>query len=316
MGFFEKLKQGMKKTREGFGRAIRTIFQGKAKIDDDLYEQIEETLITADIGVETTMAITDQLEAQVEEEEIRDPQLVHKALVDIMGDMLAAHTVEEPLLPSGDKPLVIMVIGVNGVGKTTSIAKLAKYYKDKDYSVLLAAADTFRAGAIDQIDEWANRIDVPLIKKEEGADPASVVYDAIYSAKSRQSDVLICDTAGRLHNKKNLMNELEKMNRIIEREYPEADYEALLVLDATTGQNAIAQTRAFGEVTKLTGIILTKLDGTAKGGVVFPLQVECGIPVRFIGVGEGMDDLRPFEAQPFIDAIFALDEGESGGEEG
>lgn len=307
MGFFEKLKQGLQKTRDSFSSAMDNLFHGVAKVDDELFEQIEETLITADIGVETTMTITDRLQDQVAEEHIRDPRQVEEALVQIMKEVLASGNEAAALEPEKGKPMAIMVIGVNGVGKTTSIAKLAHYYQGEGYSVLLAAADTFRAAAIDQLSDWSERTGVPIIKRDEGADPASVVYDAVYAAKSRGTDILIIDTAGRLHNKKNLMSELEKMNRILEREYPEAQYESLLVLDATTGQNAIAQAKAFAQVTDMTGIILTKLDGTAKGGVVFPLQVECGVPVRFIGVGEGMDDLRPFDSDQFVEAIFSQD---------
>lgn len=305
MGFFDRLKQGLQKTRENLGGALDNLFNGKATIDEELFEEIEETLVSADMGFETSMEIIDTLRDVVADEHIRETPLVRERLVEIMKDKLTASNLDTALSFEEGKPMVILVIGVNGVGKTTTIGKLAHYLQSEGKSVLLAAADTFRAAAIDQLSLWAERANVPIVKREEGADPASVVYDGIHAAKARHMDVLICDTAGRLHNKKNLMQELEKIHRIIEREYPEATLESLLVLDAATGQNAILQAREFNKVSQITGLVLTKLDGTAKGGVVFPLQLEVEVPVKFIGVGEQMDDLRPFEPQQFVDAIFS-----------
>ena len=251
------------------------------------------------------MEVIDALRDAVAEEHIRDPQLVRVRLVEIMKEKLLAANLETALIEEPGHPMVILVIGVNGVGKTTTIGKLANHLKQQGKSVLLCAADTFRAAAIDQLEEWSHRAGVDIVRREEGADPASVVYDGIHAAQARGTDVLICDTAGRLHNKKNLMQELEKIYRIIAREYEQATLETLLVLDATTGQNAISQAREFNKVTNITGLILTKLDGTAKGGVVFPLQLEVKVPVKFIGVGEQMNDLRPFSVEPFVDAIFS-----------
>ncbi|MDY3051798.1 MAG: signal recognition particle-docking protein FtsY [Ndongobacter sp.] len=303
-GFFRSLKDGLSKTRRGFSGALDNLLHGKARIDDELFDEIEEILISADIGVDATMEMIDELRDRVAEEHIRDVHAVRQTLVRIMKKNLSSKNQDTALCIKPGKPTVILVIGVNGVGKTTTIGKLAANLKKQGLRVLLAAADTFRAAAIEQLTEWSERAGVPIIRKEEGADPASVVYDAISAAKARHIDVLICDTAGRLHNKKNLMNELEKINRIIDREYAEAQKESLIVLDATTGQNAILQAKEFSRVTELTGIVLTKLDGTAKGGVIFPLQGECPVPVKLIGIGEQIDDLRPFVSDDFVDAIF------------
>ena len=303
MSFFNRLKEGLSKTRDNFTGAIDNLFHGKAKIDDDLFDELEEILITSDIGFEATMQIIDQLRERVETEHIRDTDQVRVELIEIMKDILKERNPDTTLKIEKGTPTVILIIGVNGVGKTTTIGKLANYLKSQNLRVMLAAADTFRAAAIDQLDEWARRAQVEIIKKDEGADPASVIFDAIQAAKARQADVLICDTAGRLHNKKNLMNELEKINRIIDREYPEANRESLIVLDATTGQNALSQAKEFGKVTNLTGMVLTKLDGTAKGGVIFPLQIENQVPVKFIGVGEQIDDMEIFDSKDFAKAI-------------
>lgn len=305
MGLFDFLKEGLQKTRDSIGGALDNLFNGRATIDDELFDEIEETLVSADMGFETSMEVIDALRDAVAEEHIRDPQLVRVRLVEIMKEKLLAANLETALIEEPGHPMVILVIGVNGVGKTTTIGKLANHLKQQGKSVLLCAADTFRAAAIDQLEEWSHRAGVDIVRREEGADPASVVYDGIHAAQARSTDVLICDTAGRLHNKKNLMQELEKIYRIIAREYEQATLETLLVLDATTGQNAISQAREFNKVTNITGLILTKLDGTAKGGVVFPLQLEVKVPVKFIGVGEQMNDLRPFSVEPFVDAIFS-----------
>lgn len=305
MGFFDFLKEGLKKTRDSLGGALDNLFNGRATIDDELFDEIEEALVSADMGFETSMDVIDTLRDVVAEEHIRDPQQVRLRLVEILKEKLLASNLHTSLQEEAGRPMAILVIGVNGVGKTTTIGKIAAYLKGQGKSVLLAAADTFRAAAIDQLEEWSNRAGVGIVRREEGADPASVVFDGIHAAKARGVDVLICDTAGRLHNKKNLMQELEKIYRILSREYEQATLETLLVLDATTGQNAIQQARAFNEVTNITGLVLTKLDGTAKGGVVFPLQLEVKVPVKFIGVGEQMEDLRPFDAEAFVDAIFS-----------
>lgn len=306
MGFFDKLKEGLTKTRASLSGAFDNLFNGKATIDDELFDELEETLVTADIGFETSMTIIDELRDVVADEHIRDPQRMRERLVDIMTEKLVKASRHDSVIAE-DRPTVILVIGVNGAGKTTTIGKLASLWKKEGKSVMLAAADTFRAAAIDQLSEWGNRAGVPVIRSEEGSDPASVVFEAIQAAKTQKTDILICDTAGRLHNKKNLMSELEKINRIIEREYGQAHREAFLVLDATTGQNAILQAREFNKATNITGLILTKLDGTAKGGVVYPLQLECHVPVRFIGVGEQKEDLRFFDPEEFVQAIFARD---------
>lgn len=298
MGFFDKLKKGMSKTRDNLSGKIGGGFSVFSKVDEDLMEELEETLILCDVGAPTTIEIMDRLRETIKEEKITDTALVQEKLREILTEQLTWELPEETF------PKVILVVGVNGVGKTTSIGKIANYYKQNGKEVLLAAADTFRAAAAEQLTIWSERAGVPIVKYSEGSDPAAVVYDALDSAKHRGSDVIIVDTAGRLHNKKNLMNELAKISRVVDKEYPEAARETLIVLDATTGQNAITQAKEFSGAAKLDGIILTKLDGTAKGGVVLAIRKELGLPVRFIGVGEGMDDLQPFEAEEFAAALF------------
>ncbi len=304
-GFLDRLKDGLTKTRDAMSSSIDNLINGKAKIDDDLYEELEEIMISADMGVETTINIIDQLRDNIEEKRIRDPKLIKDELEKIMKEELRSKNVNNDLKIEEGKQTVILVIGVNGVGKTTTIGKLAYNIKNEGNTVMLAAADTFRAAAIEQLTEWSNRADVEIISHAEGADPASVVFDALNAQKARNKDVLICDTAGRLHNKKNLMNELEKINRVIDREHPDANRETLLVLDATTGQNAIYQAKEFSKVANITGIVLTKLDGTAKGGVVFPLQIEHSIPVKYIGIGEQMDNLEKFDSDKFVEALLS-----------
>ena len=300
MGFFDKIKKGLSKTRNAFVGSVHSVLSAFTKVDDDLLDELEEILITADIGAVTAGDICDELRRRVKEERLSDPSDVTEALKDILYNMTDADTA----LHLDTTPSVIMVIGVNGVGKTTTIGKLAAQLKADGKNVMLAAADTFRAAAIDQLALWAERADVQLVKNVPGTDPAAVIFDAIASAKAKKVDVLICDTAGRLHNKKNLMEELAKMYRVIGRELPEVSVEALLVLDATTGQNAVNQAREFKSVTDITGIVLTKLDGTAKGGVVISIGNDLNIPVKFIGVGEQIDDLQPFDNKAFVDALF------------
>lgn len=313
MGFFEKLKAGLSKTKTAFVGAMNDLFRRHGRIDDALYDELEELLYTADVGVETTEYILDTLQQRVHEKKATEAAQCREILIEILCELVGQ---AEPLHLE-TTPSVILVIGVNGVGKTTSIAKIAKQLKESGKKVLLAAADTFRAAAIDQIAIWADRVGVGLIRHEEGSDPASVVYDAAIAAKNQHADVLIVDTAGRLHNKKNLMDELAKIDRVLARELPGADRETLLVLDATTGQNAVIQAKTFKEAAKLTGLILTKMDGTAKGGIVFSIRRELGIPVKFIGVGEQAEDLQPFSAQDFVKALFegehaaAKEEGET-----
>ena len=313
MGFFEKLKAGLSKTKTAFVGAMNDLFRRHGRIDDALYDELEELLYTADVGVETTEYILDTLQQRVHEKKATEAAQCREILIEILCELVGQ---AEPLHLETTTS-VILVIGVNGVGKTTSIAKIAKQLKESGKKVLLAAADTFRAAAIDQIAIWADRVGVGLIRHEEGSDPASVVYDAAIAAKNQHADVLIVDTAGRLHNKKNLMDELAKIDRVLARELPGADRETLLVLDATTGQNAVIQAKAFKEAAKLTGLILTKMDGTAKGGIVFSIRRELGIPVKFIGVGEQAEDLQPFSAQDFVKALFegehaaAKEEGET-----
>ena len=299
--FFNKLKDGLSKTRDGFTDKINEVLKLAITIDDDLYEELEEVLIMADIGMDTTVEIIDRLKYKIRKEKINEVEMVYPALKEVIKDMLLEGVEEEE--DNGEKK-VLLVIGVNGVGKTTSIGKLAAKNKEEGKKVLLAAADTFRAAAIDQLEVWSQRANVELIKHEEGSDPAAVVFDAIQAAKARNTDLLICDTAGRLHNKKNLMNELSKINRIIDREFSEAKKETLLVLDGTTGQNAIIQAKQFMEACPIDGIILTKLDGTAKGGAVISIKQTLNIPVRYIGVGEGIDDLQEFDAESFAEALF------------
>ena len=300
MGFFEKLKEGLKKTKEAVFKQVTSLFSRYTVIDDDLYEELEEILITSDVGVGTTEHILDALQEAVRRDKITEPEDARLALMKILAEMIGEG---EPLNLS-TAPSVVLVIGVNGVGKTTSIAKIANLLKNDGKKVVLAAADTFRAAAIDQIAVWADRVGVDLVRHDEGSDPASVVYDAISAAKSRNADVLIVDTAGRLHNKKNLMDELAKINRVISRELPDAARETLLILDATTGQNAVIQASEFKNAADITGLVLTKLDGTAKGGIVFSIKRELDIPVKFIGVGEQMDDLQVFDADQFVKAMF------------
>lgn len=303
-GFLERLKKGLLKTRNAVSSSIDNLINGKAKIDDELYEELEEIMISADIGVETTINIIDQLRSRISEKHIRDPKMIKSELQIIMKEILKFQNSNNNLNFEDGKQAIILVIGVNGVGKTTTIGKLAYNIQKEGKSVVLAAADTFRAAAIDQLSEWAERANVELISHNEGSDPASVVFDAIKSQRAKNTDVLIIDTAGRLHNKKNLMNELEKINRIISREHPDATKETLLVLDATTGQNAIFQAKEFNKVTDISGIVLTKLDGTAKGGVVFPLQVEHNIAVKYIGIGEKLENLEKFDSDKFVEALF------------
>ena len=304
-GFFSSLISGLEKTRNSFARTIDNVLHGKATIDDELYEELEEILISADIGVETTIAVIDELRDIVEDEHIRDVSIIRDKLIEILKNKLKENNLNNEINIREDVPNIILVIGVNGVGKTTTIGKLAYQFKENGKSVTLVAADTFRAAAIEQLEEWANRSKTNIISHQEGADPAAVVFDGIQSQNSKNTDILLCDTAGRLHNKKNLMRELEKITRIIKRESPNANLETLLVLDATTGQNAIQQAKEFSKVADINGYILTKLDGTAKGGVVFPLQVELNVPVKYIGIGEKIEDLRPFNSDEFVDAIFA-----------
>ena len=301
MGFFEKLKQGLTKTKNAVFGQIDNIFRSFVRVDEDLFEELEEVLITADIGVDTTEEILDTLRERVKDERAKDPELVKKLLYDLLKERIGEG---EPLRLE-TTPSVILVIGVNGVGKTTSIGKIAHELKSQKKKVLVAAADTFRAAAADQLAVWCDRAGVDLIRQGDGADPASVVYDAIRAAESRHSDVLLVDTAGRLHNKKNLMDELAKINRVISRELPNASRETLLVLDATTGQNAILQAREFRDAAEITGLVLTKLDGTAKGGMVLTIKQSLGIPVKFIGVGEGIDDMKPFDPDEFAEALFS-----------
>ena len=304
MGFFSKIKEGLLKTKNSISGGIQSVINSFTKIDEDLFEELEEILISSDIGFAASEEICDRLRKKVKETGTTDPEMIKGLLHDIIVEMLG----DDEGLKISTKPSVILVIGVNGVGKTTSIGKLAALLKSQDKKVTLGAADTFRAAAIDQLGIWAERAGVNMVKSVEGTDPASVVFDTINSAKSKGSDVIICDTAGRLHNKKNLMDELAKINRVIKRELPDADFETLLVLDAATGQNAVNQAKEFKEVTDITGIVLTKLDGTAKGGIIIPIKAELGIPVKFIGVGEGMDDLQPFNSEEFTDGIISLGE--------
>ena len=304
-GFFKRLVSGLTKTRENIVASIDSIFSGYSSIDDDFYEEIEEILVMGDLGINATNNIIEDLKRQVAEKKIKDPQECKKLLMDSIKAQMA---VGEAAYEFENRKSVVLVIGVNGVGKTTSVGKLAGKLKDQGKKVVLAAADTFRAAAGEQLTQWANRAGVELIGGQAGADPASVVYDAIAAAKARNADVLLCDTAGRLHNKKNLMDELHKIYRIIERAYPEAYLDTVVVLDGTTGQNALLQARQFNEVADVTGIILTKLDGTAKGGIAVAIESELDIPVKYIGVGESIDDLQKFNSDEFVNALFDFKE--------
>jgi len=300
MGLFKKIKEGLKKTRDSVVSQIDSMLKSFTKIDEELFEELTELLVMGDVGIQTAEQITDELRVKVKKEGIKDPNEITKLLQEVVADMLRGD--EE--LKITTKPSIILVIGVNGVGKTTTIGKLANNLKKQGKSVLLAAADTFRAAAIEQLEIWADRSGCDIVKQNEGSDPAAVIYDAISAAKARNTDVIICDTAGRLHNKKHLMDELAKIGRVIDRELPDADKEYLLVLDATTGQNAVNQAEQFSKATGITGIVLTKLDGTAKGGVVLAIKNGLGIPVKYIGVGEQIDDLQEFVPEDFAKALF------------
>ncbi|WP_394268695.1 signal recognition particle-docking protein FtsY [Anaerococcus nagyae] len=303
-GFFGKLRDGLLKTRDQFSSQIKNLFTSNVKIDDEMYEELEDILISADIGMETTLAIVDSLRYEINERNIKDSDEIYPLLEEIMVRHLDRDNLDNDLNFKNNELAIILVIGVNGVGKTTTIGKLAYNLEKEGKSVMLAAADTFRAAAIEQLREWADKANVEMIAHSEGADPSAVIFDAIKSAKNKDIDVLICDTAGRLHNKKNLMKELEKINKTIDSHAGSATRENLLVLDATTGQNAVNQLREFKNVTDITGLILTKLDGTAKGGIIFPLQYELNVPVKYIGLGEGIDNLEKFDSKSFVDAMF------------
>ena len=300
-GFFSRLVEGLNKTRENIVSGMDSIFSGFSSIDEDFYEELEETLIMGDLGIKTTTTIMEDLRAKVKAQHIKEPSECRQLLIDSIREQM---NLGENAYEFENRKSVVLVIGVNGVGKTTSVGKLAGQLKDEGKKVILAAADTFRAAAIEQLTEWANRAGVEIIAQQEGSDPAAVIYDAVAAAKSRHADVLICDTAGRLHNKKNLMEELRKINRIIDKENPDAYRETLVVLDGTTGQNAMAQAKQFMEVADITGIILTKLDGTAKGGIAVAIQSELGIPVKYVGVGEKIEDLQKFDSEDFVKALF------------
>lgn len=304
-GFFSRLKEGLSKTRDNIVNGIDDLFNGYSMIDEEFYEELEEILIMGDIGVNATNAILERLRRQVKEKHMREPAACKQLLIDSIREQMQ---VGETAYDFEKEQSVVLVIGVNGVGKTTSVGKLAGKLKEQGRKVILAAADTFRAAAGEQLTEWANRAGVEIIGGKEGSDPASVIFDAVSAAKARGADVLLCDTAGRLHNKKNLMEELKKINRIIEKEFPQAHRENLVVLDGTTGQNALQQAKEFGEVTDLTGIILTKMDGTAKGGIAVAIQSELHVPVKYIGVGETIDDLQKFDPDEFVNALFETGE--------
>lgn len=304
IGIFDKLFGGLTKTRQEFSNKLKILFTANVKIDDDLYDELEEILISSDIGMQCTIEIVDVLKDEIKKRNIKDPDKIYPLLKEIMIEQLNDHNLENELNIENNKLTVILVIGVNGVGKTTTIGKLAYNLKNENKKVTLVAADTFRAAAIEQLAEWAHRSNVNMVSHKEGSDPSAVIFDGIQAAKSNKSDVLICDTAGRLHNKKNLMNELEKINRTINTHAPDANRENLLVLDATTGQNALSQLKEFKKVTDITGLILTKLDGSAKGGIIYPLQVELDVPVKYIGVGESVENLQKFNSITFVDAMF------------
>ncbi len=303
-GFFKRLVSGLSKTRENIVSGIDSIFSGFSSIDDDFYEEIEEILIMGDIGVSTTTKIIENLKEKVKENKIKEPAACKQFLIDSIKEQM---TIKENAYEFENQKSIVLLIGVNGVGKTTSVGKLAGQLKGQGKKVIMAAADTFRAAAIEQLTEWSNRAGVDIIAQHEGADPAAVIFDAIQASKSRKADVLLCDTAGRLHNKKNLMEELKKIDRVIDREYPDVYRENLIVLDGTTGQNALVQAKQFMECADITGIILTKLDGTAKGGIAIAIQSELGIPVKYIGVGEKIEDLQKFNADEFVDALFNVE---------
>lgn len=311
-GFFSRLKEGLSKTRDNIVHGIDSVFSGFSSIDEDFYEELEEILIMGDIGVGATSDILDKLRAQVKENHIKEPSECKNYLIENMKEQMKAG---ERAYQFEHEQSIVLVIGVNGAGKTTSVGKLAGLLKAQGRKVLIAAADTYRAAACEQLTEWANRAGVDIITGSQGADPSSVVYDAVNAAKARNVDVLICDTAGRLHNKKNLMEELKKMNRIIDREFPGVHRENLIVLDGTTGQNALNQAREFGETAELTGIILTKMDGTSKGGIAVAIQSELNIPVKYIGVGEKLDDLQKFDPEEFVNALFNVNVDEKGMDE-
>ena len=300
-GFFKRLKEGLSKTRNSIVDSFSSVF-GASHIDDDFYEELEETFIMADMGYETTEKVIENLKERVKEARIKEPAACKELIINIIRDQMM---VDESAYDFEKKKSVILVIGVNGVGKTTTIGKLAAQYKKSGKKVLIAAADTFRAAAIDQLKTWADRAGVKMISHNEGADPAAVVYDAVSAAKARNTDILLIDTAGRLHNKKNLMDELAKMRRIISRDYPDANVESLIVLDGTTGQNALEQARQFSNVTEIDGIVITKLDGTAKGGIAIAIQAELNVPVKFIGIGEKIDDLQRFDPSAYVEALFS-----------
>lgn len=304
-GFFSKLKEGLSKTRNNIVHGIDSVFSGFSSIDEEFYEELEEILIMGDIGVNATSDILERLRRQVKENHIKEPSLCKSFLIESIKEQMK---VEETAYEFEKRQSVVLVIGVNGVGKTTSVGKLAGILKGQGRKVLIASADTYRAAACEQLTEWANRAGVDIITGAQGADPSSVVYDAVNAAKARHTDVLICDTAGRLHNKKNLMEELKKMNRIIDREFPGVYRENLIVLDGTTGQNALNQAREFGQTANLTGIILTKMDGTSKGGIAVAIQSELNVPVKYIGVGEKLDDLQKFDSEQFVNALFDVNE--------
>ncbi len=311
-GFLKRLRDGLKKTRENIVHGIDSLFGSASAIDEDFYEELEEILIMGDIGVSTTEAIVEQLKKQVKEQHVKEPVMCKQLLIDSIKEQMV---VEEDAYDFEATQSVIMVIGVNGVGKTTTVGKLAGKYTQEGKKVLIAAADTFRAAAGDQLKEWAGRAGVEMIGGKEGSDPASVVYDAVMAAKARKCDTLLIDTAGRLHNKKNLMEELRKMNRIIDREFPDAHRENLIVLDGTTGQNALIQAKEFSDVASLTGIVLTKMDGTAKGGIAVAIQSQLQVPVKYIGVGESMDDLQRFNADDFVNALFDVQNADENADE-
>lgn len=305
MGLFSKLKEGLTKTRNNIVSGIDSVFSGFSKIDDDFYDELEETLIMGDIGVRATEEIIEDLKEKVKENKIKQPEECKHLLIETIKEKM---NLGENAYDFENKQSIVMLIGVNGVGKTTSVGKLAGLLKAQNKKVIMAAADTFRAAAIEQLTEWSKRTGTDIIAQSEGSDPAAVIFDAVAAAKARNADVLLCDTAGRLHNKKNLMEELKKIDRVIERSYPEAYRENLIVLDATTGQNALSQLKEFNEVTNITGIILTKMDGTAKGGIAVAIQAEMGIPVKYIGVGEQVEDLQKFDSDVFVNALFDVKE--------